>query len=205
MLSKTIVLLVVLSSLPARAQDQPDSQSQAVPAAVSDPYKNFVGDWIGTSRYLKNGVMKSDPIQLKITELPKGKGMRLDYTYNKPGDPKVDHWTKLISWGKGKMGYKGTIQYVDGANDEVYVADGMEAFEKNGYGIFTFHEPGEKDSPTGKKSAMRCTFRLTHDSFSYMWEMSKDWKNYGLESVFEFTRKVSENQTVTANPATNTP
>lgn len=180
-LRKLVILLLSLLCLPACAQIQTN-----VVTTVSDLTANFVGDWVGTDQYLKNGVSITHPVVLKVTKTKKKNSIRLDYVYGKKGEKSFDQASRSLTFGPKAS--EVTLQW-KGSSKEIYQATGVDKFTETGYGDFTISNSDPIVGKDDKKWLYRAKFHLDPNKFSYEWQAASDGKNFQTTALFIFVRQ----------------
>ena len=154
--------------------------AQTAASAKPDIYANFVGVWVGTDKYLKDGKEITRAVRVTIQETKNG--MKWDYVYG-TGDQKDDRYTRLVTFHPSKSEI---IFRYDDAEAEHFKAVDLDALEKNGYGVFyATNAYGEE----GKKTTYLVKFDLEADTFRYGWFHSEDGKNFAQTSSYSLKRE----------------
>jgi hypothetical protein len=179
-----LVALALLIVVPVGLGQTPvvDSTKASV-----DIYANFVGSWVGTSRYAKNGVEAREHIKLEITEETKKRRLRLEYTYGEKGEQGYERQTRFITLNPLKE--EMTSIFTGDDRTPAYHTEGLDEFAKTGYGKFIVINQ-TKDA-SGLPTLFRCTYDLGADHFNYDWWQSVDGQTFRLYSVFRFIREGS--------------
>jgi len=151
----------------------------------ADPYKNFVGHWIGYNESVQKGAVVHTVLDLVVTEEKNGKSMRFEYTYGRKGEKDFEQITRyvelrptdavmILRWkGEEKMSYK---------------TDGLERFAQDGFGRFTAEQQRFLNQ---QKVFDRGTFELQAKTFFYKWERSADGLHYAVTGVFSLARETN--------------
>ena len=137
-------------------------------ASVSpvDPYAGFVGDWSGSVRYLKDDTYITVPLKLHITELNKGHGLQLDYTYPRTNEsPETrDKRVMRLDPAREKMTVHSGL-FEDGEYD----TEGLAVFAAKGLGAF---QVSAIPLVNGVPVAFHAEYLLTHELLMYTWHRS---------------------------------
>jgi hypothetical protein len=183
------VSLVALVVLTVGSMGFAQAPALAPAAAPVDIYTNFVGTWVGSSRYSKNGAEVTEHIKLEITEEKKQKRLRLDYTYGEKGQQGYDRRTRFITLEPLKEEMT-SIFKGDAGPPNKYPTEGLDEFAKTGYGNFiVINQTAQVAS--GRPALFRGTFHLNADHFNYEWIESLDGQRFTLSSVFRLTKTAS--------------
>jgi hypothetical protein len=179
-----LAALVVLTVGSVGLAQAPASGAVATPV---DIYAKFVGTWVGSSRFWRDGAEQTEHLKIEITEEKPKHRLRLVYTYGQPGEKGFDHRTRFITLdpAKGEM----TSYFVGDTRTKhkPLQAVGLAEFAKDGYGNFTMSE--ESVDPDGRRVASRCTFVLDADVFGYLWAQSVDGGPFAPYSVIKLKRE----------------
>src|SRR6185437_10613621 len=92
-----------------------ESRSQARTAAPPDIYANFVGVWVGTDHYLKDGAEVTKPLRLTIEETKKKDAMRFMYEYGTKGQKDYSQPRRRITLNPSRA--EMTSEWDDSAKD----------------------------------------------------------------------------------------
>ncbi len=154
-------------------------------AAPVDIYAHFVGTWVGTDRYLKDGAEVTEHLRIQITEESKKRRLRLSYTYGEPGQKSTDHLTRFFTLDtlKGEM----NLHWSDEPSNK-YQATGLDEFARTGYGLFTVTKAIKLN---GLPVISRGTFHLDADHFNYGWDESVNGKPFVVISTFKLSRETA--------------
>ena len=130
-------------------------------------YAHFLGDWAGTDRYAKSGTFITKPLSVHITQLPKDRGMLLEYTYGDGNKGKIERLTRVITLDPTH--HKVTSQaHVLGKL--TYDTVGLDEFGKDGFGSFevrnTVLERGVVVMYVG-------TYELRQNELSWVWQRAE--------------------------------
>jgi hypothetical protein len=154
------------------------------PATLStDIYANFVGTWVGTDRYLKDGAMITVLLRLEISETKKKDGLQCVYTYGEKGQKGFERSQRRITLNPsdGEM----TSQWKRHSTEH-YKAKDLDEFAKTGLGTFTSATEVKED---GKTVMYEGVFSLSKDKFFYRWDKSSDGKTFVTNGVFTLERE----------------
>jgi hypothetical protein len=152
--------------------------------AQPDIYANFVGVWVGTGKYVKDGKETIEALRITIQETKKKDGLRWDYRYG-TGEKEDDRPTRHVTFRPAKAEI--VLQW-DNDEGEHYKAVDLDVFAKNGYGAFYAINTNQED---GKKITYLLKIDLEPDTFRYAWFRSEDGKNFARDSSFVLKREVS--------------
>ena len=154
-----------------------------------DIYANFVGTWIGTNHFLKDGVDTRELVRVEITETKKHDAIICNYSYGKKGEKGFNHRSHRITLNplKSEM----TSRW-DNEDTERLKTSGLDGFAATGLGIFTAaFTVASNPMISSSELTSECLFRLDKDSFSYEWRDGHKGQPLVLESVVSLKRETT--------------
>lgn len=158
------------------------SQEVGKDANVDGIYKNFLGNWKGSSERVVGGQPVQETIELAITEEPQKHRLRLDYVYNHKVDiPGTRRFLKLDPSNEIV-----TMQW-NGYSSDRCAASSLKEFAQTGLGDFTVL--CRSGLFARDRRIDRMTFHLGIDTLEYEWALSTDGQIYKPYSKFSFKRK----------------
>jgi len=160
-----------------------ESRSQARTAAPPDIYANFVGVWVGTDHYLKDGAEVTKPLRLTIEETKKKDAMRFMYEYGTKGQKDYSQPRRRITLNPSRA--EMTSEWDDSAKDH-WKALGLDLFAQKNLGLF---RAVAADEENGKKVVWVETFDLGKDTFRYVVERSEDGRTFAITKTFVLNRE----------------
>ncbi len=141
-------------------------QSPAPAGPDVDAYSGFVGDWIGTVRYLSDDTYITQPVLLHIAEMKAMGGLRLEYTYPAVYGHRATREKRVLRFDPDHE--KLTLHY--GAFDDgEFDTTGLAAFARTGYGAF---QASAIPLQYGVPVAYRVEYLLTQNTLLYTWHRS---------------------------------
>jgi hypothetical protein len=174
-----MVLLIVLASCSFGR-----SQEVGTAATVDSIYRNFLGNWQGSSERLVDGQRVQETIELAVTEQPKRHQLVFDYLYNhKANAPKM---RRFLTLNPSKEIV--TMRWDGVPSEDRCTASGLKEFSQIGFGDFT--AICDDGGAASNHRRDRVTFHLGIDTLDYEWAESVDGQAYKTYSTFSFKRRL---------------
>jgi hypothetical protein len=154
-----------------------------------DIYANFVGTWIGTNHFLKDGVDTRHLVRVEITETKKHDAIICNYTYGKKGEKGFDHRSLRITLNplKSEM----TLLWNNEDTNHLKTS-GLDSFAATGLGTFTgAFTAASNQMISASETTYEVLFHLEKDSYNYEWRSGRKGQALVLESVFSLKRETT--------------
>jgi hypothetical protein len=178
-LAACLFVMFLFAAAPLKAQTTPPT----------DIYEHFIGTWVGSDVYMKDGARRQTDVQIVITENKKKDRLRFDYVYGHKGTPDFNRGTRFLKLDPTKAEFD---IWWKGNSKEAYRAIGLDQFATSGFGKFTgFAEYA--DQPYEERT-FRVTFELTDSTFSYEWQNGPDQNNLNFRSRYTVSRSIVAGQ-----------
>ncbi len=164
-------------------------------SAPSDVYAHFVGDWVGTDRYAEAGQLLTKPLTLHVTELPKQKGILLEYHFGDGAQVPFEHPVKKTI--RLDLAQHQVVIHFRAFETAYYEAAGLNDFATQGLGTFAVRTTQlEHGSPV----MYRGSYHLSQEEFSWMWERAEKGQTFTPYGDFQLHRAAPANSRPVTTP-----